>query len=84
MSDKQCLLREIQICDFNLLETALYLDSHKNDCEALKYYNKHNKMAKELKEKYVKEYGPLVISDSTCEKTWEWVKGPWPWEYSSN
>lgn len=84
MSEKQRLLREIQACDFNLFETALYLDSHKNDREALKYYNKHLKMAKELKEKYVKEYGPLVLSDNNSDRTWEWVKGPWPWEYAAN
>lgn len=84
MNDKQKLLRRIQIIDFALFETALYLDTHKTDREALAYYNRNRTEAERLKSEYVSKYGPLVISDSKAETEWDWTNGPWPWEYAAN
>lgn len=77
---KEGLMKEIQICSLTTLETALYLDTHKTDKEALAYFNKHNKMLDDLKNEYVQKYGPLSIGDSTSETTWKWTDAPWPWE----
>ena len=39
-NDRVTLLRRLQICEFTLVECNLYLDTHPNDAEALKYYKK--------------------------------------------
>ena len=84
MSDKDSLLRRLQQAQFSAFETALYLDTHNTDAEALAYFAKCNQRARELEEEYAAKYGPLHISQSNNDKVWEWSKGPWPWEYSAN
>lgn len=84
MTEQEKLMRKIQICDFALLEAALYLDTHKTDSEALRYFRKHKELQKALRDEYTEKYGPLKISDNSAQKKWEWVEGPWPWEYSSS
>lgn len=78
--DRQKLLKEIQICSFNVFEAGLYLDTHKTDTAALEYHSKHNAMLKELKAEYAAIFGPLTMGDSNSAKAWEWTDGPWPWE----
>lgn len=80
---KKALMKQIQMCDFIVFETALYLDTHKNDKEALAYYNTHRDMAKKYRMQYTELYGPLTITDNNNDKTWEWVTSKWPWEYGS-
>lgn len=84
MTDRQRLLRKIQIIDFALFETALYLDTHKTDKEALAYYSKNRAEANRLREEYTSKFGPLTIRDSKADGEWEWTNGPWPWEYAAN
>ncbi|WMJ22950.1 spore coat protein CotJB [Paludicola sp. MB14-C6] len=83
MKDKQSLLKHIQICDFTLFETALYLDTHKYDKEALAFYQKYKVMAEEARQEYINNYGPLTIADVNNDKVWDWVTTKWPWEYGS-
>lgn len=78
--DRNKLLRQIQICDFALLEAGLYLDTHKNDKDAIAYFNKHRKEKEMLEQEYVEAFGPLMICQNRSETEWEWVKGAWPWE----
>lgn len=78
--NKEKLLKEIQICCFNINEVVLYLDTHKTDKEALAYFNKHNMMLKELKAEYAKNFGPLSVADNTSTTSWAWTDAPWPWE----
>ena len=37
-------------------------------------------IAKKLKYEYEKMFGPLTPSVNNNTETWEWIKGPWPWE----
>lgn len=78
---KEKLLKQLQMCDFILFETALYLDTHKTDKEALAYYKKHQEMAEKYRLEYISKYGPLTINDSKSDEKWEWVIGQWPWEF---
>lgn len=80
MNDKANLLKQIQMCDFVLNETALYLDTHKNDKEALKYFATHKEMVEKYRKEYTSKYGPLTQGDVTSDTTWTWVEGTWPWE----
>lgn len=80
---KEQLLKQVQTHDFILYETALYLDTHKEDQNALAFYKKHKQYYQKYKDEYVDKYGPLELGDCTGEeKCWEWVDSPWPWERS--
>lgn len=85
MSDmtKQSLLKQIQMCDFIVLEAGLYLDTHKTDKEALAYFKKHRDMAEKYRMEYTTKYGPLKITDNDSDEKWKWVMTKWPWEYGS-
>ena len=79
-SEKQKLLKKLQICDFVLTEATLYLDTHPNNTMALEYFNKYNNMRKEIAKEYSEKYGPLTRFDNNSDRSWQWIKSPWPWE----
>ena len=72
------MLHQIMAYDFAINELALYLDTHNEDEKALCLHNRYCKIAKDLKDKYQKVYGPLTI-EYPCNK-WRWIEEPWPWE----
>ena len=77
-------LSELQALGFAIQELALYLDTHRNDREALEIYRSYQKMYKKCTQEYMKQYGPLthkMISDS---EKYDWLDDPWPWEYCKN
>lgn len=81
MDDKKSLLMRIMTCDFILTETALFLDSHPNCADALAFYQKHLAMRKAAAEEYAQKYGMLTHADYAGQTNWQWIEGPWPWEY---
>lgn len=76
-------LAELQTMAFAIQELALYLDTHKEDNEALEMYTAYQKMYSEGKRKYEKEYGPLNHMSVSGEK-YRWLDDPWPWEYCAH
>ncbi len=82
-NDRNMLLHRIQVCDFVLHETALFLDSHPNHKEALEYFRKHAAMAQAAKMEYTQKYGPITYMDAAQGDRWTWVDQPWPWENTS-
>ena len=76
-------LAELQTMAFAIQELALYLDTHRNDKEALEMYRAYQRMYMEGKTKYEKEYGPLNHMSGSGEK-YHWLDDPWPWEYCAN
>lgn len=74
-------LCELMALGFAVTELGLYLDTHKNDKEALALYNQYVALAKEGKRRYEEMYGPLQQTNVT-EAGWTWLDGPWPWEYT--
>lgn len=76
-------LTELQTMAFAIQELALYLDTHRDDKEALELYRTFQKMYEQGREKYEKECGPLThMSHSDGE--YRWLDDPWPWEYAKN
>ena len=65
-----------QAAAFAAWEMRLYLNTHPNDQEALALFRKLCKEAKE------ENYATTFLEDDCCTKCWNWVKNPWPWEYS--
>ena len=76
-------LTELQTMAFAIQEMALYLDTHRDDQEALDVYRKLQKYYQEGKEKYEKMCGPLT-HHSVTEGEYRWLDDPWPWEYAKN
>lgn len=77
--DKKALLEQIQLLDFALQETALFLDSHPDDAKAMQYYQEQRKAKDQAYSQYEKCYGALS-NRSNLSDQWDYVYGPWPWE----
>lgn len=80
MSEREKALKRVQICKFAVLEAALFLDSHPDDQNALNYFNKYKQLCEKAVCEFEAKYGPLTFGGLTSEKSWDWVKTPWPWE----
>lgn len=76
-------LAELQTVAFVLQELALYLDTHRDDAEALETYRNFQKMYQAGREKYEKAFGPLNHF-SVGSGEYNWLNDPWPWEYAMN
>ncbi len=65
-----------QAAAFAAWEMRLYLNTHPNDQEALALFRKLCKEAED------ENYATTFLTDDCCTNGWNWVKNPWPWEYS--
>lgn len=74
---------ELQTLAFAINELGLYLDTHRDDTEALQMYRAYQKMYEEGKARYEKEYGPMNHMSVAGEK-YRWLDDPWPWEYAAH
>lgn len=74
-------LTELQTLAFAINELALYLDTHRDDMEALEMYRTYQKMYAEGRKKYENECGPLNHMAISGE-SYRWLDDPWPWEFS--
>ncbi len=83
MPTKNTPMRELMALDFVIDELGLYLDTHKDDKEAFATLQSFLKLSKEGRERYVKLYGPITKRDLLGAKSYTWLDGPWPWEYSA-
>ncbi len=77
-------LEQLRALDFAIQETVLYLDAYPDCREALTYYQKLIAQRKELMESYEENCAPLSIYGNVDHNSWDWVKGPWPWEIDAN
>ncbi len=76
-------LSQLQTLSFTIQELALYLDTHREDQEALERYRNFQKMYETAKRQYEKDVGPLTHM-APCEGPYRWLDDPWPWEYAKN
>ena len=76
-------LTELQTLGFAIQEIALYLDTHRDDKEALDLYRSLQRLYHQGKEIYERMYGPLNHMSMT-EGEYKWLDDPWPWEYAAN
>ena len=76
-------LAELQALDFAIVELALYLDTHREDMEALELYRKYQELYDPCREVYEKKYGPLNHI-SARDGDYTWLDDPWPWELGAN
>ena len=77
-------MTELQALGFAIQELALYLDTHRDDCEALSLYRSYQKMYDHCLEEFRKHRGPMNHTRMSESKTYDWLDDPWPWEYCGN
>ena len=76
-------LTELQTMAFVIQELALYLDTHRDDHEALEVYRVYQEMYHKAMMEYQKNCRPLN-HQSPAEGEYSWLDDPWPWEYAYN
>jgi spore coat protein JB len=81
MSDRERLLKQVQMYSFTAVEINLYLDTHPTDRIALQHFAQNNEKLEAAKREYIRKYGPLRATDFEKGSRWTWVDNPWPWEY---
>ena len=69
---------------FVIQELALYLDTHRDDQEALELYQNYQEMYHKCMMEYTKNCRPKNHFTPTKGKTYQWLDDPWPWEYAAN
>ena len=80
MTDKATLMKRINMLSFAVDEAVLFLDTHPDDREALRYYHEMNAQRQKAVAEYTAEYGPLTAGSVTNAERWTWVDCPWPWQ----
>ena len=75
---------ELQTLAFAIQELALYLNTHRDDREALELYQTYQDLYHQGMMEYTKKYGPLNHGMPTDGDTYRWLDDPWPWEYAAN
>ena len=79
--NREQLFEWINMISFAVVETALFLDTHPEDMEALKFYNQVIEMRRAAVREYSAHFAPLTLDYATGSKgKWDWVMSPWPWE----
>ncbi len=76
-------LIQLQTLNFAITELSLYLDTHRDDHEALELYRAYQEMYSKLRKQYEQQYGPLNHMHPG-EGAYRWLDDPWPWEYCAN
>lgn len=76
-------LSELQVLGFALHDLALYLDTHRNDKEALEVYRSYQKIYHKCMMEY-NERAPMNHGMPNSSNEYDWLNDPWPWEYSKN
>lgn len=80
----QSALAELQELGFAIQELALYLDTHRDDTEALALYRRYQRTYHDKRMEYSETYGPLSHIEPITAAEYNWLSDPWPWEYCAN
>ena len=75
---------QLQVLSFAIQELALYLDTHRDDREALELYQEYQQMHHNCMIQYADTEGPLSHNHPTNGSKYRWLDDPWPWEYAAN
>ena len=80
MTERQNMLRTVQMHDFALLEAAEYLDAHPQNADALAYFKTQQALYQAAVDASTQKYSPLQYKNGKYDNMWSWVNDPWPWE----
>ena len=74
---------ELQTLSFAIQELALYLDTHRDDRQALQMYQAYQRMYHDCLMQYQAKHAPMNHS-MPSDGEYRWLDDPWPWEYCAN
>lgn len=74
-------LGEVMGLSFMVKELQLYLDTHSDDKEAFALLKEALALYMEAKKRYVARFGALTVGDLATMDSYDWIEGPWPWEF---
>ena len=77
----QTPMTELQALEFVTQELALYLDTHPSDAEAFGLFQQYTALEQAARADFAAANGPLMREDAAKDKTYTWLKDPWPWNY---
>lgn len=77
-------LSELQVLGFALHDLALYLDTHRNDREALEVYRAYQQLYHKGMMDYQANGKPLTHTMPSQSAEYSWLNDPWPWEYTQD
>lgn len=75
---------ELQVLAFAIQELALYLDTHRDDKEALELYQSYQEVYHKCMKEYAQNISPLNHCTPAKGEKYQWLDDPWPWEYAAN
>lgn len=76
-------MTQLQVLSFAIQELALYLDTHRDDKDALETYRDYQKMYQKCLQEYQQSRGAMNHR-TPMEGPYGWLDDPWPWEYAKN
>lgn len=76
---KSQLMRQIMEAGFAMDDAVLFLDTHPENRDAIRYYQSVRDMRNQAMSAYERQFGPLNNSRVTSS-SWDWVTEKWPWE----
>ena len=76
-------MTDLQTMAFVIQELALYLDTHRDDCEALEMYRAYQQMYHDAMKHY-QENCRALNHHTPGDGCYAWLDDPWPWEYAGN
>ena len=77
-------MHELQALGFALHELALYLDTHRDDKDALEMYRAYQQIYHDCMMKFEENHGAMAHGIPSDKDTYTWLDDPWPWEYCKN
>ncbi len=78
-SDREAKLYNVMQYAFAITDMNLYLDTHPDDKNALRYLEELINEEMEAKKEYMKSYGPLMVNKTKGDE-FKWIDSPWSWE----
>lgn len=80
MTERDTLLKQVTILDFNALDMQLFLNTHPDNAEAQKIHAAFSENARRARAAYEQQFGPLTATTTTVG----WINEPWPWQADYN
>lgn len=82
--EREALLKQIYEVSFVVNDLTLYLDTHKEDSEALDMFAQSSMQRTQLMEDFAARFYPLtqacMAKSGSGEMKFNWTDGPMPWE----
>ena len=77
-------LQRLQTLNFAVSELGLYLDTHRDDEEAIELFNQYVEQYADALHQYEQMRGATTQMGSAISGKYEWLDGPWPWDYNAD